>query len=52
MSHETIILIALIVAMFAVLPTWPHSSDWGYYPSVLVGMALVIAAILVKMGRI
>ena len=52
MTFGTIVLITLIIALFAVLPTWPHSSHWGYYPTALVGMLLLIAAFLVEMGGI
>ncbi len=51
-SPETILLVVLLLTLFAVLPTWPHSSQWGYYPTLLVGVFLIIASILVKMGRI
>ena len=34
------------------LPTWPHSRDWGYYPSGGLGLVLVILLILVLLGRI
>ncbi len=52
MSLGTIVLIVLIIALFAVLPTWPHSSHWGYYPSALIGMLLLITAFLLERGGI
>ncbi|KTC68194.1 hypothetical protein Lbir_2796 [Legionella birminghamensis] len=39
-------LILLIVILLAVLPTWPYSSGWGYYPSGAVGLVLLILIIL------
>lgn len=39
-------LILLIVVLLAVLPTWPYSSGWGYYPSGGVGIIVVILIIL------
>ncbi len=39
-------LILLIVILLAVLPTWPYSSGWGYYPSGGVGLILIILIIL------
>ncbi|KTD53083.1 hypothetical protein Lqui_0038 [Legionella quinlivanii] len=39
-------LILLIVILLAVLPTWPYSSGWGYYPSGAVGLVLIILIIL------
>ncbi len=48
----TILLIILILLLLGALPTWPHSSSWGYYPSGGLGLVLVIVLILVLMGRI
>jgi hypothetical protein len=48
--------IALIVIMILVLigaiPTWPHSKNWGYYPTGGVGLVLVIVVVLLLLGRI
>jgi hypothetical protein len=52
MSLGTILLIVLIVLLIGGLPTWPHSKNWGYYPSVGLGTILVIVLILVLLGRI
>jgi hypothetical protein len=30
--------------MIGALPTWPHSRDWGYYPSGGLGLVLIIPA--------
>jgi hypothetical protein len=48
----TILLIILIVILIGALPTWPHSSGWGYYPSGGLGLVVVILVILLLMGRI
>jgi len=48
----TILLIILILILIGALPTWPHSSAWGYYPSGGVGLILIIVVILLLMGRI
>lgn len=52
MSLGTILLIVLILILLGVIPTWPHSREWGYYPSGGVGLLLLIVLILVLMGRI
>jgi hypothetical protein len=52
MSLTTIIIIILILILLGVIPTWPHSSGWGYGPSGIVGVILVIVLILVLLGRI
>jgi hypothetical protein len=38
--------VILIVVLLAVLPTWPYSSGWGYYPSGGVGLILIILIVL------
>lgn len=52
MSLGTILLIVLILLLIGVLPTWPHSSQWGYGPSGGLGLVVVILIVLVLMGRI
>jgi hypothetical protein len=52
MSIGTILIIVLILVLLGVIPSWPHSSGWGYGPSGLVGTILIILVILVLLGRI
>ena len=52
MSLGTILIIILIIVLIGALPTWPHSSGWGYYPSGGVGLIVLILIILLLMGRI
>ena len=52
MSLGTILLIILILILVGVLPTWPHSSSWGYAPSGIVGVIVIIVIILFLMGRL
>ena len=47
-----ILTVVLIVALFGSLPTWPHSREWGYYPSGGVGLVLLVLLILFLMGRL
>jgi low affinity Fe/Cu permease len=47
-----ILLIILVLLVLAVVPTWPYSRDWGYYPSGGLGIVLIIILILVLSGRI
>lgn len=44
-----ILLIILIVLLLGAFPTWPHSREWGYGPSGIIGVILVIVLILVLM---
>jgi hypothetical protein len=43
---ETLLLLILILMLVGVLPTWPHSRNWGYYPSGGLGLVLLIVLIL------
>jgi hypothetical protein len=52
MSIGTILLIILILLLLGILPTWPHSRGWGYYPSGGIGLLVIIVVILLLMGRI
>jgi len=52
MSLGTILLIVLILMLVGVLPTWPHSSNWGYGPSGVLGSVVVIIIVLLLMGRL
>lgn len=52
MSLGMILIIVLILILLGVIPTWPHSRGWGYYPSGFLGAVLLIIIILVLMGRI
>jgi hypothetical protein len=48
----TILLIILVLILLGVIPTWRHSSSWGYGPSGGVGLLLIIVLILVLLGRL
>jgi hypothetical protein len=48
----TILLVVLILLLVGALPTWPHSSGWGYFPSGGLGLVLVVVVVLLLMGRI
>jgi len=52
MSLGTILLIILVLMLLGVLPTWPHSRSWGYYPSGGLGLVVLILLILLLTGRI
>ena len=48
----TILVVVLLLALLGVLPRWPHSRDWGYYPTGGLGLILVVVVILLLLGRI
>jgi hypothetical protein len=45
-----ILLIIVILLLLGALPTWPYSSEWGYYPAGGLGTLLIILLILVLVG--
>jgi hypothetical protein len=47
-----ILVIVLLLALFGSLPAWPHSRNWGYYPSGGIGLIVLILLILFLMGRL
>jgi len=52
MAISNILLIILILLLIGVLPAWPHSRGWGYYPSSGLGGLLVLLIILRLLGII
>jgi hypothetical protein len=52
MSIGTILLIILILMLVGALPSWPYSRAWGYYPSGIVGIIVVVLIVLLIMGRL
>jgi hypothetical protein len=47
-----LLFIFLVLALFGLIPAWPHSRNWGYYPSGGVGLLLVILILLMVSGRL
>jgi hypothetical protein len=52
MGIGTILLIVLILILVGALPSWPHSRSWGYGPSGIVGVVVLVLIVLLLMGRI
>ena len=48
----TILLIVLILMFLGALPKWPHSRNWGYYPSSGIGVLLAVLVLLLVLGRV
>jgi hypothetical protein len=47
-----LLIILLIVLLLGVLPTWPHSRSWGYFPSGGLGLVVLVLIVLALMGRL
>lgn len=52
MNLGTILLIVLILMLIGVFPAWPHSSSWGYGPSGVLGLVVIVIVVMLLMGRL
>lgn len=52
MSFGTILLIVLVLMLVGALPTWPHSSGWGYGPGGIIALVLIVIVVLLLLGRL
>ncbi len=48
----TILLVILILVLIGAFPTWPHSRSWGYGPSGLTGLIVLVLIIMLLTGRL
>jgi Protein of unknown function (DUF3309) len=49
---STILLVLLILIIVGALPTWGHSRSWGYGPSGIGGILLIVLIVLLLTGRV
>ena len=49
---STILIVLLILMLLGALPTWPHSREWGAYPSSGLGLIVIILLVLALTGRL
>ncbi|SFB07229.1 Protein of unknown function [Collimonas sp. OK607] len=48
----TVLLILLILVVIGALPSWPHSRSWGYGPSGITGLIVIILIVMLLTGRL
>lgn len=48
----TILLVILILALIGAFPAWPHSRGWGYGPSGVTGLIVIVLIVLLLTGRL
>lgn len=48
----TLILLILVLILIGALPAWPHSRNWGYAPSGVTGLVVLILLVLLLTGRL
>lgn len=51
MTLSTLLIIILVLALVGAFPAWPHSVKWGYGPSGVLGILLVVLLVLLLTGR-
>jgi hypothetical protein len=49
---STILIIILILILIGVFPAWPHSRGYGYGPSGILGLILIVLIILALLGKL
>lgn len=49
---STILLIILILIVIGALPSWSHSRNWGYAPSGITGIIVIVLIIMLLTGRL
>jgi hypothetical protein len=48
----TILLVILILVVIGAFPSWPHSRGWGYGPSGVVSLIVIVLIIMLLTGRL
>ena len=48
----TALIVVVVLMLLGALPRWPHSREWGYFPSGGLGLVLTVVVILVLLGRL
>lgn len=52
MTLGTVLLIVLVLALLGAIPSWPHSRGWGYAPSGVIGLLVLVLVVLLVTGKI
>ena len=52
MSLGLILLIVLVLLLVGAIPSWPHSASWGYAPSGVLRLVLLVGVVLLLTGRL
>ena len=49
---STVLLVVLILLLVGAIPSWPYSRSWGYGPSGILGIVLIVVLVLALTGRV
>ena len=47
-----VLIILLVLLLIGAVPNWPHSRNWGYFPSGFLGLVLLVIIVLALVGRL
>ncbi len=48
----TILIVVMVLMLLGALPNWPHSRQWGYYPSGVLGLVVAVLIVMALSGRL
>ena len=48
----TLLIVILVLLLLGVIPAWPHSRSWGYGPSGVMGLVVLVLLIMLLTGRL
>jgi hypothetical protein len=48
----TILLVLLVLMLLGAIPAWPYSRGWGYAPSGIVVVLLIVLVVALSTGHI
>jgi hypothetical protein len=51
-TAQVVLLVILVLLLVGFLPAWPYSGGWGYYPSGLVGLLLIVLIVMLVLGKV
>jgi hypothetical protein len=51
-TARIVLIFVLVILVIGLLPTWPYSAGFGYYPSGGIGLVLLILILLLVLGKI
>ncbi len=49
---STVLLVLLVLLLLGAIPSWPYSRNWGYGPSGVLSILLVVVIVLALTGRV
>jgi hypothetical protein len=51
-TARIVLIVVLLILVIGLLPTWPYSSGFGYYPSGGLGLVLIVLIVLLVLGKL